>query len=513
MTAPTRTFLLCVAFGALSTAALAQEDVRSCDELLPEAQAALEAANDAFNRLGTEGSESHATRLEAESNCEKAMGNCDIALEYFEDECGREAEDIMTKATSLYFWIHRTAPMSFFDWKNKEQGLDEGDLFTSEDYEEITRKSREERAQAEARAEERGTEEEATAEAPAEPTPADLACKMFEEAQAVEKKDPFDAVLAYSAVASEYPDQECGKRAMARVAEIMNPTSDEEKPSLSKIVSSLKQGLNSSDPGDQIRAARDARNMKAKAVVLPIVDVLRKEKPDSKVVPYLLATLRTTHRRETCFQLGDARKGGLRRFPDKDSPRQIAVIDCLADIGGPLGAQAIGSFLASRNQKVIDHCFAKLEGIGIDGGIGLAVGFQALLKNRNQANVNRCLDLMGKLKHPSCVSAILYGGKGLISTRQKKNPYFDKVVGRDINQPPELWTGGILAQIGWNGIWVLIDEGMGSGDQRTRTYSQFAAKKITGWQLGMSDTEWRAKFREEVSSGARPLPYGMKSIP
>ena len=36
---------------------------------------------------------------------------------------------------------------------------------------------------------------------------------------------------------------------------------------------------------------------------------------------------------------------------------------------------------------------------------------------------------------------------------------FDKIVGRDLHLPPELWDGGILAKIGWNGIWVLIDEG------------------------------------------------------
>jgi hypothetical protein len=354
--------------------------------------------------------------------------------------------------------------------------------------------------------------DEETDDAPAPPTPAELACQQLEAARELEKQDPFDAVLAYSALASEYPDQECGKQAMARVATIMNPASGEDQPSLAKIVSSLKQGLNSDDPADQIRAAREARNLKAKSVVLPIVNALRREEPDSRVAPFLLATLRTTHRRETCYQLGDSRRGGLRRFPDKDQPRQIAVIDCLADIGGPLGAKAIGSFLGSKNQEVIDHCFAKLEGLGIDGGIGLAVGLGDLLGRRNQANVNRCFDLMAKLKHPACVSAILRSGL-LSKSMKRKNPYFDKLVGRDINLPPELWSGGILVQIGWNGVWVLIDEGMGRGDSRTRMYSQYAAKKITGWQLGMSDSEWRARFRQEVSSGARPLPYGMTSVP
>ena len=62
-------------------------------------------------------------------------------------------------------------------------------------------------------------------------------------------------------------------------------------------------------------------------------------------------------------------------------------------------------------------------------------------------------------------------------------------------------------------VEVLIDEGMGCSEPKTRQWCQYAVKQITGWMHGMSDTEWREHWRQEVRSGARPLPYGMKKIP
>ena len=495
--------LVIVTASLLGGEILAEE--RDCEGLLSEARTGLETATDAFNRLGDEGSDSHETRLEAEVACETAMGNCDIALEYHEDECGVEAEDIMTKATSLYFWVHRTAPLSFFDWKAERTGKKDEDGYSADLYEEITRRNREEGTPDEGQPGETPPlepgddelsgdgEQPPELDQPKAPTLAELACEKLEAARAIEKKDSFEAVMAYSELASMYPEQDCGKQAMTRVAEIMRPDSSVEQPSLNAMVSFLKKNLSSKEPRDRIRAAREAKGLKASMVVRPLVDALRKEDKDSPVTQHLLNTLRTTHRRATCRELGD-----LKRFKDKNQDRQIAVIDCLNDVGGPLGAEAIGQFLGSKNQKVIDRCFERLEAIGIDGGMGLASGFGGLLKNRTPKNVNKCLSLMGKLKHPVCASMIVARGKGLLSDR--KGMFFDK-------------AKEALIAIGWNASWVLIEEGMGCGNNRTRVWSQYCVKQITGWVLGMSNVEWKQRWRTEVSSGARPLPYGYKRIP